>query len=152
MLVKVLTPGYYARADTKTPVRFAMIAVGVNLVGNLILIPTIGHVGPPLATALSSTVNIALLYRTLSVRGHFAMDARLRRRLPRLVIAAALMGVTLLVIAPPLEPLLTRSLLFRGLGLGALVGGGCAVYALACFATGAIRPAELKAQLRRRKA
>ena len=151
VLVKVLTPGYYARADTRTPVRYATISVGVNLVGNLILIPTIGHVGPPLATALSSTINIAMLYRTLKQRGHFTMDSRLRRRLPRLAIAAALMGGTLLVIAPPLEPFLVGTLPVRALGLGALVGSGCAVYAIACFLTGAIRPAELKAQLRRRK-
>ncbi len=51
ILVKVLTPGYYARQDTKTPVRFAVISMVVNLVLNLALIPTIGHIGPPLATA-----------------------------------------------------------------------------------------------------
>src|SRR5690606_32786876 len=37
VLVKVLTPGFYARSDTKTPVRFALWSVGINLVGNLIL-------------------------------------------------------------------------------------------------------------------
>src|SRR6476661_2955740 len=61
VLVKVLTPGYYARHDTVTPVRFAIQSVAVNLIGNIILIPVLaqwgfGHVGPPLATALSSTV------------------------------------------------------------------------------------------------
>src|SRR4051812_10620047 len=80
VLVKVLTPGYYARQDTRTPVRFATISVVVNIAANLALIPLIGHVGPPLATALSSTVNIWLLYRTLVARGHFAADAQLRRR------------------------------------------------------------------------
>src|SRR5438270_11647355 len=76
VLVKVLTPGYYARHDTRTPVRFAVQSVGVNLVGNLILIPLLGrfgygHVGPPLATALSSTANVWLLYATRSPRGYF---------------------------------------------------------------------------------
>ncbi len=42
VLVKVLTPGFYARADTATPVRLAIYSVAVNLVGNLILIPTLG--------------------------------------------------------------------------------------------------------------
>ena len=36
--------------------------------------------GPPLATAIASTVNVALLYRTLRKRGHFVADAQLRRR------------------------------------------------------------------------
>ena len=76
VLVKVLTPGYYASHDMKTPVRYAVQSVAVNLVGNLILIPVLarfgyGHVGPPLATALSSTTNVWFLYATLSKRGHF---------------------------------------------------------------------------------
>jgi len=74
VLVKVLTPGFYARADTKTPVRLALWSVGVNLLGNLILIPLlgrygVGHVGPPLATALASTINVYMLYRTLRSSG-----------------------------------------------------------------------------------
>ena len=100
VLVKVLTPGYYARHDTKTPVRYAMMSVGVNLVGNLDPDPVLGrygygHVGPPLATALASTVNVWMLYRTLAKRGHFADRCRLRRRVPRLAIAALIMGVVL---------------------------------------------------------
>src|SRR6476469_10070522 len=98
VLVKVLTPGYYARHDTKTPVRYAVQSVAVNLIGNLILIPVLaqwgyGHVGPPLATALSSTVNVVLLYLTLVRRGHFIADPQLKRRIPRLLLAALLMGL-----------------------------------------------------------
>src|SRR3546814_17119427 len=87
------TPGFYARADTRTPVRYAMISIGVNIVGNMILIPMIGTIGPPLATSLASTIHVYMLYRKLCTRGHFVADAKLRRRLPRLVLAAALMGI-----------------------------------------------------------
>ena len=85
--MKVLTPGYYARHDTRTPVRYAVQSVAVNFAGNLILIPVLaqfgyGHVGPPLATALSSTVNVWMLYATLRKRGHFIADAQLKRRVP----------------------------------------------------------------------
>ena len=51
VLIKVLTPGYYARSDTRTPVRFALVAIAVNIAGNIALIPTIGYLGPPVATA-----------------------------------------------------------------------------------------------------
>ncbi len=71
ILVKVLTPGYYARADTKTPVRYATISMVVNLVLNLALIVPLKHMGPPLATALASTVNVAMLYRTLRAARSF---------------------------------------------------------------------------------
>ncbi|MDB5691470.1 MAG: mviN, partial [Alphaproteobacteria bacterium] len=151
VLVKVLTPGYYARGDTKTPVRYAIISVGVNIVGNLILIPTVGIIGPPLATALSSTVNIGMLWRTLRSRGHFETDRQLRRRAPRMGLAALIMGGLLYFAAPYFDPYLTRSLLVRIVALGILVGAGGAVYAAACFATGAFALDDIKLLLRRRE-
>ena len=155
VLVKVLTPGYYARHDTKTPVRYAVQSVGVNLVGNLILIPLLGrygfgHVGPPLATALASTVNVWMLYRTLRKRGHFVVDAQLRRRVPRLAAASLIMGVALFFLAPAVNPYLSGSILRRGAGLFVLVGAGAAVYAIACFLTGAFVLNDVKLLINRR--
>ncbi|TPG55150.1 murein biosynthesis integral membrane protein MurJ [Sphingomonas glacialis] len=152
VLVKVLTPGYYARGDTKTPVRYAMLSIGINIVGNLILIPLIGHVGPPLATALASTVNVAMLYRTLAARGHFVADAGLRRKVPRLLLAALLMGATIYAFEQLLDPYLGGPLIVRYAALGVLVGAGGAVYGVACFVTGAYRIADIKGLLRKRGA
>jgi putative peptidoglycan lipid II flippase len=151
VLVKVLTPSFYARGDTRTPVRYALISVGINIAGNLILIPTIGHVGPPLATALSSTINVAMLYRMLGSRGHFHADRQLARRVPRLLLSALLMGGVLYLLAPWADPYLTRSLPMRAAALLVLCGGGAAVYGLACFVTGAFRLADLRALLARRR-
>ncbi|HYX46964.1 MAG TPA: murein biosynthesis integral membrane protein MurJ [Sphingomicrobium sp.] len=137
ILVKVLTPGYYARSDTKTPMRYAMISIAINLGLNLALILPLKHVGPPLATALASTVNVWMLYHTLKKRGHFESDARLRRKVPRLAIAAILMGVALYFVTPLISPYLTGSLFRRVGGLIALVASGFAVYAVACLVTGA---------------
>jgi putative peptidoglycan lipid II flippase len=156
VLVKVLTPGFYARHDTRTPVRLAIYSMGVNLVGNLILIPTLGrigmgHVGPPLATAVSSTVNVAMLYATLRRRGHFEVDRQLKRRAPRLVVAALVMGGLLFWLDPWVDPYLTRSLPVRIAALSALVGGGAAVYFAACFATRAYALDDVRLLLRRRE-
>jgi putative peptidoglycan lipid II flippase len=151
ILVKVLTPGYYARHDTKTPMRYAMISIAVNLVLNLALILPLKHVGPPLATALASTVNVWMLYHTLKKRGHFEADARLRRRVPRLAIAAVLMGAALFWVAPMIDPYLTGSIVRRTLGLAALVGAGGIVYAIACFVTGAFVVDDLKLIMKRRR-
>lgn len=152
VLIKVLTPGFYAREDTKTPVRFATYSIVVNLIGNLVLIPTIGHVGPPLATALAACVNIALLYIELRRRGHFVADSRLRHRLPRLALAALIMGAALFGLDKLIAPYTTGPILSRFLGLAGLVGGGFSIYGIACFLTGAYRMADLKALLRRRGA
>ncbi len=152
VLVKVLTPGFYARADTRTPVKFATISVGVNLALNLALIPTIGHIGPPLATAIAAVVNVALLYWTLRKRGHFAADSRLLRRLPRFLIAALLMGAALYAGERLLDPYLTDVFWIRATALLALVSAGSAAYGIACVITGAYRLSDLKALVRRKSA
>jgi putative peptidoglycan lipid II flippase len=151
VLVKVLTPGYYARHDTRTPVRYAIISVGVNIAANLILIPLIGHVGPPLATALSSSVNVWMLYRTLAKRGHFTADAQLKRRLPRLALAAVLMGVALYASDRLLDPYLSGHIVERYGALIVLVGAGGAVYVLACFVTRAFLISDIRTLMRRRR-
>ena len=152
VLVKVLTPGYYARGDTKTPVRYAMLSILINIIGNLAMIPTLGHIGPPLATALASTVNVAMLYRALVKRGHFAADAGLRRRLPRLAIAALIMGVALWAGEDLLDPWLSGAMVQRYVALALLVGAGVALYGLASFVTGAYRLSDIKALMRRKSA
>jgi putative peptidoglycan lipid II flippase len=149
ILVKVLTPGYYARHDTKTPMRFAMISIAINLALNIALILPLKHVGPPLATALASTVNVWMLYHTLKKRGHFEADKRLRRRVPRLALASLLMGVTLFFVAPLVSPYLTGSILRRAGGLLALVTAGGVVYGIACFLTGAFVLEDVKLLTRR---
>ncbi|WP_374295773.1 murein biosynthesis integral membrane protein MurJ [Sphingomonas sp.] len=149
ILVKVLTPGYYARSDTKTPVRYATWSMLVNLGLNLALIRPLGHMGPPLATAIASTVNVALLYRTLAHRGQFVADPQLRRRTPRLIVAALLMGAAMWFLNDLFQPYVTGSSLQRWGALIILVGTGVLVYAAASFATGAFRVAELKKLIRR---
>ena len=149
ILVKVLTPGFYARSDTRTPVRYATASMVVNLGLNLALIPTTGHIGPPLATAVASSVNVALLYRTLRARGHFVADAQLRRRAPRAALAALAMGAVMWWGQALVQPYVTGPSLQRWGAMLALVAGGGLVYAVAVLATGAFRPAELRRLLRR---
>ncbi|MEI6419519.1 MAG: murein biosynthesis integral membrane protein MurJ, partial [Sphingomonadales bacterium] len=91
VLIKVLTPGFHARGDTQTPVRVALGAMLVNLVGNLILIWPFRHVGIALGTALAAWVNVGVLWWLLRQRGYFAADARLRRALPRFGLATLAM-------------------------------------------------------------
>jgi len=150
ILVKVLTPGFYARHDTSTPVRFATMSIGINLGLNLLFILPLRHLGPPLATALSSSVNVWLLYATLRKRGHFVPDLRLRRRAVRLAGAALLMGVTMYFLDDLFTPYTTGPTLMRWVAMLVLVATGGLVYAAACFALRAYLPSDLKAALARR--
>jgi putative peptidoglycan lipid II flippase len=150
ILVKVLTPGFYARSDTKSPVRFATISIAINLIGNLALIVPLKHMGPPLATAIAAWVNVALLYRALRKRGHFAADAQLSRRVWRLVGAALAMGAVMFFLNDLFTPYTTGAWTIRTSAMLVLVGAGCIVYAAACFATGAFRPSDIRSLVRRK--
>jgi putative peptidoglycan lipid II flippase len=69
MLIKVLAPGYFARQDTRTPVRIGIIAMVANMVFNLLLVWHLRHVGLAMATAMSAWLNAALLYKGLKDAG-----------------------------------------------------------------------------------
>lgn len=65
IFIKVLAPGYYARQNTKTPVKIGIIAMTVNMGLNIILMMQFAHVGLALATALSAALNAGLLFHGL---------------------------------------------------------------------------------------
>ena len=76
ILVKVLTPGYFARQDTRSPVRIAVYALGLNMALNVVLVVSLiradyyaPHAGLAMATTLSALFNAGLLYRGLRRRG-----------------------------------------------------------------------------------
>ena len=145
VMVKVLTPAYFARQDTMTPMRIAGICVVANLILNLILMWSLKHVGLALATALAAWLNTWLLARTLYRRGHFVPDSRLRRRLPRTLVATVVMASGLIVLHAGLAELLSGALGMRILAVAILVAGGLALFAAAAHVTGAARVGELRA-------
>jgi putative peptidoglycan lipid II flippase len=150
VLIKVLTPGFHARQDTSTPVRIAVMSMLVNLVANLILIWPFGHVGIALGTALAAWVNAFALWVVLGRRGHFAVDPRLRRALPRLAIASAAMALVLWALVPEILPFMSAGLAARTLALALLIAAGGSIYLAAARLTGLFTLAELKTQFSRR--
>ncbi len=130
VLVKVFSPGFFAREDTRTPMWFAAVAVAVNVVVSLALFPFLAHVGIAIATSLAGWVNTALLVWTLHRRGHFTLDALLLRRVPLLALASLLMGGCLYVALRLLATQLADPLLLvRAVTVAALVTGGVIVFA-----------------------
>ena len=154
ILVKVLTPGFYARADTRTPNRIALIEMACNLALNLVFVfgTRMGYVGLAISGATCAWINVALLYRTLHRRGHFAIDAQLRRRAIRLLAATLAMAAMLAVLAPMLDPFVGGGLVPRVAGLAVLIGAGAICYFGCAFLFGAFRWSEFRAQFTRRRA
>ena len=91
VLQKVLTPGYFARGDTKTPMKIAAVSLVVNTVLNLLLIAPFAHVGLALATAVAAWLNVLLLYIGLVRRGHFSLHRETFIFIIKCLVACAVM-------------------------------------------------------------
>src|SRR5262245_31923890 len=159
VLIKVFSPAYFAREDTATPMRYATLSLTLNTLGSIALffafraLGYMPHLGIAVATTLGGWLNAGLLYATLVRKGHFASDARLRRALPRLLLASLAMGVVLVILAALLAPSFGRAAAMpeRTLALITLVAAGAATYGLAVFALGAVEIRQLVALLRPRR-
>lgn len=149
VLTKVLAPGFFAREDTVTPMKFTAAGIAVNIVGALALFYLVGHVGIALATSLAGWVTAGLLGARLARDGHFDPDSRLKKRLPLILGCAAAMGGALWWGAGALEAAFAGDLPTRVAALAALVAAGAGLFALACQLTGAARLSELRSAFRR---
>jgi putative peptidoglycan lipid II flippase len=154
VLIKVLTPGFHARGDTRTPVQVALGSMLVNLAANLALVWPLGHAGIALGTALAAWVNAGVLALLLVRRGAFVLDATARRRLPRFALATLAMLAALALADQAAALIATRAdaLPWRAAALALLLGAGGLAYLAAARALGLFTFAGLKAQLKRKRA
>jgi len=150
ILVKVLAPGYFARQDTRTPVRVGVQALVLGMTLSvafvLVLVQTgwaPAHAGIAAGTSCSALANAALLLKGLRANGVYRarpgwLQLAWRVGVPSVAMAVALVGGCALA-----GDWLTMSTLGRVASLAALVGGGGAVYFVACYLVG-LRPSELR--------
>ncbi|MSO92061.1 MAG: murein biosynthesis integral membrane protein MurJ [Rhodospirillales bacterium] len=148
-LARALTPGFFAREDTSTPVKISVAAMASNVVFGILLMGPFLHVGIALATTLSAWLSSAALALVLRRRGHLEIDSRLARRIPRTILACAGMAVVLWLLATVLESPLRGALIERASALAALIGSGLLSYALLVQLLGAAKLQDLKGLLRR---
>jgi putative peptidoglycan lipid II flippase len=148
VLVKVLTPGFFARGDTSTPVRLGMAVLALNFGLNLALMHPLKHVGPPVATSVAAWLNVALLSVMLIRRDYMRPDRILASRVGRMVVATAVMAVALLGTRMALVPVGGRHV--PVVSLGVLVGVGLGVYGVLAQVLGIMDVREKASFLKKR--
>jgi putative peptidoglycan lipid II flippase len=149
VLQKIMQPVFFAREDTRSPFRYAVVAMVVNAVLAFGLAAVLGWIAAALATTVAAWVMVWQLARGARGFGEVArFDAQFHRRLWRIVLASALMGAVLWGGGVLLGPVLAMGG-WRWLALVALLGLGAVSYGLAGQALGAFRVQEMRARFRR---
>lgn len=143
MLIKVLAPGYYSRQDTKTPVRYGIIAMITNMGFNLLFAVPFGYVGLAIATSMSALLNATLLYRGLHLAGVYRVSKPTMVFFAKAVVSTALMVVVLYYFLPSQSQWLEWYLIERGKALMGLIALGAVTYLLGLLVFG-IRPWSMK--------
>jgi putative peptidoglycan lipid II flippase len=93
--VKVLAPGFYARQDTRTPVKIAISVLALTQLLNLALVPFLGHVGLALSISLGAMVNALWLFIGLKRAGAYTPEPGWLGFSLRVAGATALLGAVL---------------------------------------------------------
>jgi putative peptidoglycan lipid II flippase len=136
MLVKVLAPGYYSRQDTRTPVKYGIIAMVSNMLLNIVFAIPYGYVGLAIATAISATLNAGLLFFGLYAGGVYQVQKNSISVLLRILCSAVLMAVLLVLFNPSLAAWGDFSLFAAASKLVILIVGGALVYFVALLVSG----------------
>jgi putative peptidoglycan lipid II flippase len=149
-LVKILAPAYFAREDTKTPVKIGLVALAVNFVLSVTfawLLTRAGHPGShaglALAISIAAIVNAWLLYRGLRRDDVVRHSSDWLPLLARFAIANIAMSGCLLLMSRPIEWWLASGTAGRSLWLAITVAAAAAVYFGVLWLSG-LRPAALR--------
>ncbi|MGQ0799568.1 MAG: murein biosynthesis integral membrane protein MurJ [Pseudomarimonas sp.] len=150
MLSKVLAPAFYARQDTRTPMRVAIITVIVNVSLMVVLVTPMllkgvpgAHAGIALATAAAGLLNPWLLWRALRKQGLFTAEMGWRRFGLQLLLACLLMIGSVLLLRGWLGDWTAMGELQRWLASTALIAAGAVAYAIGLLVAG-LRPRDLR--------
>lgn len=151
MLVKALTPGFFAREDTRTPLYVAIVAITANIAMNayFLFATSLHQVGIALASSLAGWLNALLLGAILMRRGHLVLDSRLLSRAWRMLVATVGMGAALWMVTLLLRPALAHSDLAGFAALAATCAAGLLVYGGLGAMLGVVNFAELRFVMRR---
>ena len=141
--VKVLAPGFYARQDTKTPVKIAIAAMVSNMILNLVFVGTLlaldfqgPHTGLALASSAAAYINAGLLYRMLRKHDAYRPENGWGRVILAVVFSSTAMVLALLWQYGDFSGWVQASAALRATHLCLLIGLGVVIYAVTLYAGG----------------
>lgn len=158
VLIKVLAPGFFAREDTKTPMRFVLFTVALNTVlgaGLFFWFKSQGWPGFPglaIATSIAAWINAGLLFFGLQRRGWYRPGPRLISRIISVALASSAMGAALIYLLGQRVMLQSWVTYGKFVEVLAFITIGAIIYGIAAIVFGAVRMSDLKGARRNKSA
>src|ERR1700735_166091 len=95
VLIRSAVATFYARRDTATPVKAALIGVAVNVALKIALVGSLAQVGLAFATAVGAWINLSLVIAFAVRAGYLPLEAALMRSMAKFVAAGVVLGAAL---------------------------------------------------------
>jgi len=130
VLIKVLAPGFFSRADTSTPVRIAAVSMVINIFLNILFMQFLGHTGIALASSISAWLNALSLGIILYKRGHFFIDKKLKNSITKIFVSSVFMGICISFCADFFDSLIVGTQIEKLLILICLVFLGLTIFGI----------------------
>jgi putative peptidoglycan lipid II flippase len=157
VLAKIYAPAFFAREDTKGPMRFALISMGINIVLGAALFFGLRSTGEPgfpglaIATSIAAWVNVAMMAFSLRARGAYAPSPQASSRFVRITLVSAALGLVLFL-AQSNRAALEAALGTKEAAIALLILGGGTSYFVFLFLTGAVTFTEVRHAFQRDRA
>ena len=148
ILIKISSTTFFAQYNTKTPVKTAIVSMLINIVLTILLMQPFQHVGVAAATALTAWLNAGILSYYLFRQGALIIDHRLRQRLPKIVLAATIMAITIFYLSQIFDFKSTEILIKRCFSLAFIIVIGMAIYFGCTYIFGGVKIREMKTLLK----
>lgn len=126
----VINKVFYSLKDTKTPMINGAIAMGLNVILNIILAKFMGHAGLALATSLSAIICMILLFMSLNKKIGYFGQKKIFKTTIKSIIAAVIMGVITNITYIGISNLLSDNLINQIISLGGAICAGAIVYGI----------------------
>ena len=148
VLQQLFSRAFFAQGDTRTPMRFALVAVAINIALGVTLFHLIGVQGIAAATAAASWINVSMMAFSLVRSGVYNPSPATLARIAKLLFASAVMAV-LLGLAALFRVQLQYALGRKEIAVIATALWGAVIYVGMLMALRAVSPAEIRHALRR---
>lgn len=149
VLLKTVTPLFFAREDTRTPFRVALISMVINAVVAIGLAPVLGYLAAALGTTLAAWGNLAVLWwHARKLDGAGRLDNQAKRVLSRVAIAAVIMGGAVWLLSALVWPAFGQGTV-RYVALAGIIVVGAVLYGAALLVLRAFTLSDLKSAMKR---